>query len=195
MSDDGRTAPGEVIAASEATKRRLRENEATVERIERVARLLAETLADGNRVVLFGNGGSAADAQHIAAELSGKFRQDRPPLPALAVTANNSAVTAIANDFGYETVFARQVRGLVSEGDAAIGISTSGSSENVIRGVRAANDQRATTVGLTGADGGELATVADHTIRVPSDDTARIQEAHITVGHAICGIVEAAIYG
>ena len=183
-----------VLGESAATKRRLADDTETIDLIERVGIELAETLERGDRVVLFGNGGSAADAQHVAAELSGRFRRDREPLPAIAVTANSSAVTAIANDYGYETVFARQVRGIVTDGDAAVGISTSGRSANVLRGLAAADERGATTVGLTGRDGGELPDVADHTIRVPSADTARIQEAHIAVGHVLCRIVEERLY-
>ncbi|WP_276271754.1 D-sedoheptulose-7-phosphate isomerase [Haloarcula litorea] len=183
-----------VFEESVAAKRRYLDDEDALATVERVGEAMAEALAAGDKVVLFGNGGSAADAQHIAAELSGKFRRERPGLPAVALTTNTSSVTAIANDFGYETVFARQVEGMVSAGDVVVGISTSGTSENVLRGIEAAADLGATTVGLTGESGGDLAGMVDHCVTAPSADTARIQEVHITVGHAVCGIVEGMLF-
>lgn len=184
-----------VLRESVAVKETLAGQERELAKIAQVTRALVTALEDGNTVVLFGNGGSAADAQHIAAELSGRFRQDRDPLPALSLTTNTSALTAIANDYAYETVFARQVAGLVTAGDVVVGISTSGTSANVVAGIDTANDRGATTVGLTGEGGGDLAEIADTCIQVPSTDTARIQEAHITIGHAICGQVEEALFG
>lgn len=179
-----------VLKDSIETKRALLDDDERLTQIETVGQKLAETLRNGGKAVLFGNGGSAADAQHIAAELAGKFRRERPGLPVAALTTNTSSLTAIANDFEYGTVFSRQVRGMAKSGDVVIGISTSGTSENVVRGIREAKDIGATTVGLTGDDGGDLVDIADHCIRVPSADTARIQEAHITIGHIICGQVE-----
>jgi D-sedoheptulose 7-phosphate isomerase len=154
-----------------------------------IAELIVKAFRAGHKVLLFGNGGSAADAQHIAAELSGKFYLERAPLPALALTVNTSALTAIANDYGYEDVFVRQVRGLAREGDVVIGISTSGNSPNVLKGIREAKRKGAATVAFTG-QGGKLGKAADYALAIPSKDTPRIQEMHILAGHLICFMVE-----
>jgi len=159
-----------------------------------IAELLIQAFQKGNKVFLFGNGGSAADAQHIACELSGKFYLNRNPLPAIALTTNTSSLTAIGNDYGYEEVFARQVKGLVREGDIVIGISTSGNSPNVLRGTEQAKQMGAITIALTG-QGGKLKELTDFVLSVPSNDTPRIQEAHITAGHIICYLVENALFG
>jgi len=161
--------------------------------IEKVAGLIVAALKNGGKVILFGNGGSAADAQHIAAELVGKFKMERRALPAIALNTNTSIVTALANDYGYETVFRRQVEALGNKNDIAIGISTSGNSPVVIEGIAAAKKIGAETVGLTGGNGGQLAQTAGFSIIVPSDNTPRIQEAHITIGHIICELVEKAL--
>ncbi len=141
-------------------------------------------------VYWLGNGGSAADAQHLAAELVGRFRADRPAWRSAALTTKPSLLTAVANDYGFETVFARQVEGLCGDGDVVIGISTSGTSPNVVEAMRTASRLGAHTVGLTGRNGGELAGAVDRCLRVPSEDTARIQEAHILLGHLLCECVE-----
>ena len=159
-----------------------------------LAELLVDVFRRGNKVLLFGNGGSAADAQHIACELAGKFYRDRAPLPAIALTTNTSALSAIANDYGYNEVFARQVRGLVKEGDIVIGISTSGNSLNVLRGIEEAKRHNATTVAFTG-QGGKLKDLADYALSIPSNNTPRIQEAHIAAGHIICYLVEEVLFG
>lgn len=159
-----------------------------------IAELLIQAFQKGNKVFLFGNGGSAADAQHIACELSGKFYLNRNPLPAIALTTNTSSLTAIGNDYGYEEVFARQVKGLVREGDIVIGISTSGNSPNVLRGTEQAKQMGAITVAFTG-QGGKLKELTDYVLSIPSNDTPRIQEAHITAGHIICYLVEKALFG
>ena len=159
-----------------------------------MADLLVDAFRKGNKVLLFGNGGSAADAQHIACELAGKFYLDRDPLPAIALTTNTSSLTAIANDYSYEEVFVRQVKGLVKQGDVVIGISTSGNSPNVLRGIEEAERLGVTTIALTGR-GGRLKELADYVLSVPSVDTPRIQEAHITAGHIICYLVEQALFG
>jgi D-sedoheptulose 7-phosphate isomerase len=143
--------------------------------------------------LFFGNGGSAADAQHLAAEFVGRYLQERDPLPALALNANSSAVTAISNDYGYEQVFARQLEALASRGDVAVGISTSGNSHSVIQALRSARRLGLFTIGLTGSSGGRMHGVVDALIAVPSDETPRIQECHILVGHALCDAVEQAI--
>jgi len=159
-----------------------------------MADLLVDAFRKGNKVLLFGNGGSAADAQHIACELAGKFYLDRAPLPAIALTTNTSALTAIGNDYSYEEVFVRQVKSLVKQGDIVIGISTSGNSPNVLRGIEEAKRSGATTIAFTGR-GGRLKESADYVLSVPSVDTPRIQEAHITAGHIICYLVEQALFG
>ena len=158
--------------------------------IQAIAELIIDAYRKGGKVVLFGNGGSAADAQHIAAELVGKFLLERQAFPALALTANTSIVTAVANDYSYDEVFSRQVAALVTGKDVVIGISTSGNSKNVVDAIALAKKKGAKTIGLTGGDGGKLAEVAELTLIVPSDSTPRIQEAHITIGHIICEIVE-----
>ncbi len=144
----------------------------------------------GKKVLLFGNGGSAADAQHIAAELMGRFTRDRAPLSALALTTDTSALTAIGNDYGFEQIFARQIRALGRPGDVAVAISTSGRSPNVLAGVEAAREQGLMSIALTGGDGGVLARSVDIPIIVPPVGTARIQECHITIGHILCEIIE-----
>lgn len=161
-------------------------------KIVAAACLIIETVTRGSKVVLFGNGGSAADAQHLAAELVGRFSRPRAPIPAVALTTDTSVLTSIANDFGYDQVFARQVEALVRAGDVVIAISTSGSSSSVVEGAEAARRVGARVIVLTGSDGGALAALADVAIQVPSENTALIQEAHIAIGHAICAALEEA---
>lgn len=185
------------IAASriEASIEVKRDLIAEADAIAEAAGALVEAFRDGHRFFAFGNGGSAADAQHIAAELSGQFYiRDRPGLPAQALTTNPSAVTAIANDYGYEALFARQLDAFGEAGDVALGISTSGNSANVLEGIAEADEIGMTTIGLTG-EGGRLPKVVDHALSVPSSDTPRIQEAHILVGHVLCEIVEDELFG
>jgi D-sedoheptulose 7-phosphate isomerase len=165
--------------------------------VETMAEIAAAALAArgaGNKILFFGNGGSAADAQHLAAELMGRFRLERRALPALALADNSSSVTAIANDYGYDDVFSRQIEGLAEAGDVAIGISTSGRSANVIRGLETAAARGLTTVALTGSGGEALRAICDHCLCVPSRDTARIQECHMLVGHTLCEAVEAELF-
>ena len=159
-----------------------------------IASQLTEAFRRGNKVLLFGNGGSAADAEHIACELAGKFYLRRDPLPAIALSANTSSLTAIANDFGYEEVFSRQLRGLLAKGDVVIGISTSGSSPNVVSAIKEARMKGAITVAFTGK-GGKLKQAAEYILSIPSTDTPRVQEAHITAGHIICYLVERNLFG
>ena len=149
----------------------------------------------GGRVYFCGNGGSAADAQHLAAEFSGRFYFDRPVLPADALHCNSSYLTAVANDYGYEKVFARLISGLGRKGDILVGISTSGNSKNILQAFDVCKEQGLYTIALTGASGGKMRDAADLLINVPSNDTPRIQEAHITVGHIICELVEQEIFG
>jgi len=159
------------------------------------AAAVTEALRVGNKVLLCGNGGSAADAQHIAAELAGRLRLERGGLPAVALTVNPSVMTALANDYGYDMVFARQVEALGRPGDALVGISTSGGSPNVVRALEAAGAAGVTTVGLCGSNTDTFAPLCDHLIAVPVEDTQRVQEIHIAVGHAICEIVETVLFG
>jgi len=193
-TDELRYRVGECVRASIATKERLLSSQETLSAVAAVSEILTSALQQGNKVLLFGNGGSAADAQHIAAELVGRFAFDRPALPALALSVNSSCVTAIGNDYGYERVFARQIEALGAPGDVAIGISTSGNSPNVLLALSAAKNKRLSTVALTGSTGGKLKAIVDHCICVPSNETPRIQESHILIGHILSELVEEAIF-
>ena len=165
-----------------------------VPQIEQAAKWMVEALKKGNKILLFGNGGSAADAQHLAAELIGRYMKDRKSLPAIALTTDTSILTSLSNDYGFETIFARQVEGLAKFGDIAIGISTSGNSRNVLEGVEKAKELGCKTIGLLGCDGGRIADVVDLSIIVPSKSTPRIQESHITIGHILCSLVEQELF-
>ena len=178
------------ILASIAVKELLLAKTEIASVIADVCELMIGTFRRGNKVVFFGNGGSAADAQHLAAEFVGRFTLVRPALPALALNANSSSVTAIANDWGYDSVFSRQIEALAREGDVAFGISTSGQSPNVLQAMSTARKMALHTVGLTGASGEQLKDVVDHCICIPSAETPRIQECHILVGHIIAELVE-----
>ncbi|MEW5766507.1 MAG: D-sedoheptulose 7-phosphate isomerase [bacterium] len=162
--------------------------------IIKIAEAFMATYQQGGKVILFGNGGSAADAQHIAAELVGRFKRERSALPAIALTTNTSILTALANDYSFDDIFARQVEALVKKGDLCLGISTSGNSPNVLAGIREAKKLGAKTIGFTGQSGGKLAGLTDLCLKVPSNDTPRIQEAHITIGHIICDLVERELF-
>lgn len=163
---------------------------AHADRIVQVAKLMATAFRDGHKVLLFGNGGSATDAAHLAAEFVGRYDRERAPLPALALATDIAAITCIANDYGYDELFARQVRAHGHKGDVAIAISTSGNSPNVLNGIAAARDCGLITIAWTGGTGGKLAGLADHAFIVPSTVTARIQESHITLGHVLCELIE-----
>jgi D-sedoheptulose 7-phosphate isomerase len=172
------------------------------EKIKRLAPIIAEiskmiinAYKNKKKVILFGNGGSAADAQHIAAEFVGKFYKDREPLPSLAFHTNTSVLTATANDYGYDLVFERQVSSFVEEGDIVIGLSTSGNSPNVIKGLIKAKEKGAKTIGFTGQNRNKVEEVSDICLKIPSSDTPRIQEGHITAGHIICYLVEKELFG
>jgi D-sedoheptulose 7-phosphate isomerase len=167
------------------------EMDALLPSIERVAAAMIDALSHTGRVIAFGNGGSAADAQHLVAELVGRARRERGPLPALALSADSSTITALGNDFGFADVFARQVTAHARAGDVVVGISTSGASENVVRGIAAANAASATTVLLGGGDGGPAAAIAKITVIVPSRTVARIQEMHTLVVHLLCERIDA----
>jgi D-sedoheptulose 7-phosphate isomerase len=161
-----------------------------LESIERCGNIIVDALKTGNKILLCGNGGSAADAQHIAAEITGRFELERRGFPAIALTTDTSAITAIANDFGYERIFSRQVEAIAKKDDVLIGITTSGNSPNIISAVLEARNVGCLTIGLTGANGNKLAALCDASILVASDRTARIQEAHITIGHLWCEMVD-----
>lgn len=162
--------------------------------IERVGAMCSASINAGGKIMFCGNGGSAADSQHLAAELIGKLAFDRDALPGLALTVDSSALTAIGNDYGYELVFSRQVHGLGLKGDVLIGFSTSGRSKNVVRAMEMAKSKGIVTVAMTGATRGPMAEIADHWIAVPSTETQKIQEGHIAIGHIVCGLVEATIF-
>ncbi len=162
--------------------------------IAKISREIVNAYKSKKKVVLFGNGGSAADAQHIAAEFVGKFYKDRESLPSLAFHTNTSILTAIANDYGFDSVFERQVSSFVEKGDVAIGISTSGNSSNVIKGLTKAKEKGAITVGFTGQNQSKVEEITDICLKIPSSDTPRIQEGHITVGHIICYLVEKELF-
>ena len=164
--------------------------ETLIENIERAATYLISALKNKNKVLIFGNGGSAADAQHIAAELVGRYKTERQGLPAIALTTDSSVLTSIGNDYGYLHVFSRQIEALANEGDIAIGISTGGTSKNVLEALNLAREIGCITIGLSGKDGGEMNEICDINIIVPSHDTPRIQEMHILIGHTLCQIVD-----
>lgn len=159
--------------------------------IAEVATELRDCIARGGKILLMGNGGSAADSQHIAAEIVGRFKKERRGLPAIALTTDTSILTSVGNDYGYEFIFSRQVEALCLPQDVVIGITTSGNSINVVRGIEKAKEIGATTIGMTGGTGGKLTELCDFNLIMPSNDTPRIQEAHIFVGHSLCDLLEA----
>ncbi|MBN2251901.1 MAG: D-sedoheptulose 7-phosphate isomerase [Candidatus Altiarchaeota archaeon] len=166
-----------------------------VKDIVEIVELIVNCFRRGGKVILFGNGGSAADAQHLAAEFVGRFKLERTPLPAISLTTNTSTITAIGNDYGFDGIFEREVSCMACKGDVVIGISTSGNSSNVLKALEKAESIGAVTVALTGAGGGRIGEVVDCLVAVPSNDTPRIQEAHIAIGHIICELVEGELFG
>lgn len=183
------------IKESIALKQALLADESWMSQLQLTADVLLTAYEEGHKVLLCGNGGSAADAQHIAAELTGRFYKDRPPLDAEALHVNTSYLTAVANDYGYDAVYARLVKARGQAGDVLVAISTSGNSPNILAAATAAREQGVTVVALTGKQGGELAQLADHLVAVPSADTPRIQEVHILVGHMWCAYIESSLFG
>lgn len=183
------------ITDSAATKKAILDNDALIDLIVKVAKACVEVYRNGKKTLIAGNGGSAADAQHFAAELVGRYGFDRPSLPSIALTTDSSNLTAIGNDYGYEYVFSRQLEGLAQEGDLFIGISTSGNSQNVINAFTSAKERGVTTVALVGRDGGKMASMADFAIIIPSNATPRIQESHLLIEHMICDIIEKEMFG
>jgi len=184
----------EAIRESIEIKKSILSDANLIQTITDVAELCTEAFCMGNKVLFCGNGGSAADAQHLAAELSGRFYYDRLPLPAEALHVNTSYLTAVANDYSFDEVYARLLRGIGQEGDVLIGISTSGNSTNIVRAFQIAHEMGIITVGLTGESGGKLGGLSDYLINVPSTDTPRIQESHIMIGHILCEVVESSLF-
>ncbi len=180
----------DIISASVNTKQKVLSNESILTTIEEITTLVVKAFKGGNKVLFCGNGGSAADAQHLAAEFSGRFYKDRKPLPSEALHTNTSYLTAVANDYGYEHVYSRVVEGTGTDGDVLIALSTSGNSANITNALQKAREIGMITVGLTGEGGGKMKDMCDHLVNIPSADTPRIQEAHIMVGHIICQLVE-----
>ena len=185
----------EILNESIRVKKKIVDDPSLLSQINQISSLIVEAYRKKKKVILFGNGGSAADAQHIAGELVNRLHLEREALPAIALTTDSSVLTSIANDYDYSRIFARQVEALAKEGDVVIGISTSGSSSNVIEAVKTAKEKGAKTVGFTGNKGGKLAELVDFVISVPSDETPRVQESHITIFHIICCLVERALFG
>lgn len=184
---------GKIAAAfqeSAQVKLQFIQNEENVAKIAEVAKRILSAYRKGNKVLFFGNGGSACDASHLAAELVNRYKKDRNELPAIALATDMAVVTSISNDYDYTELFSKQIRALGHKGDIAVAISTSGNSPNVLKGVEAAKQKGLTTVGFSGKDGGKLAGMVDYAFIIPSDTTARIQEAHITLGHLLCELVE-----
>ena len=184
----------QTIQESINVKQLILENEELILAIEEVAQVCINAFKNGGKVLFCGNGGSAADAQHIAAELSGRFNYDRPPLFAEALHVNSSFMTAVANDYSFDEVYARMVKAMGKKNDVLIAISTSGNSPNIVKAVLQANELEMTTIGLSGESGGKLSDICSSMIKVPSGNTARIQESHIMIGHIICDIIEKSIF-
>ncbi|MDR3706085.1 MAG: D-sedoheptulose 7-phosphate isomerase [Paludibacteraceae bacterium] len=185
----------QAIQESIDVKQQILHDDALIATIEKAADTLYQALKNGHKVLFCGNGGSAADAQHLAAELSGRFYFDRDPLPAEAMHCNTSYITAVANDYGYDVVYSRMIKGSASEGDVVVGLSTSGNSVNIIKAFEVAKTKGVKSIALTGLTGGDMKNSADILINVPSKDTARIQESHITIGHILCELVETRLFG
>ena len=184
-----------IIQASINVKKDILENEQLLSTTNEVVQAILKAFKNKNRIYFCGNGGSAADAQHLAAELSGRFYANRCALPAEAFHANTSYLTAVANDYSFDVVYARLVEGITNEGDVLIGLSTSGNSANIVKAFEAAREKGVITVGFTGLTGGILSTLSDYLINVPATDTPRIQESHIMLGHIICQMVEEQYFG
>jgi D-sedoheptulose 7-phosphate isomerase len=179
-----------IIQSSIDVKQQILQNDELVQTVANVVNIIVDALKKGNRIYFCGNGGSAADAQHLAAEFSGRFYTDRKALPAEALHCNTSYLTAVANDYSYDVVYARLIDGIGTKGDVLVGLSTSGNSGNIVKAFEVAKEKEITTVGFTGATGGVMKEISDHLLNIPSTDTPRIQESHIMLGHIICQLVE-----
>ncbi len=184
-----------IIEKSIATKQQIITNKVLIDTLQKVSDTIVACYKNGGKVLFCGNGGSAADAQHLAAELSGRFYFDRPPLEAEALHVNSSYVTAVANDYSYNNIYSRYVSGVGKAGDVIIGLSTSGNSENIVRALKVAKNKNMVTIGMTGKSGGAMKGLSDYLLNVPSTDTPRIQESHIMLGHIFCEIVEEQLFG
>ena len=182
------------IEASIEVKQQLLQDDQLIQNLATVADIISAAFIKGNKVLFAGNGGSAADAQHLAAEFSGRFYKDRKALPAEALHCNSSYLTAVANDYSYDVIYARLVEGIGVEGDVLIGISTSGNSVNILQAFETARAKKIITIGFTGATGGKMKELSDYLFNIPSTDTPRIQESHILIGHIICELVEAQVF-
>ncbi|MBQ9545826.1 MAG: D-sedoheptulose 7-phosphate isomerase [Bacteroidales bacterium] len=185
----------QAIQESVAAKQAMLADETIKNNIQKAADMIIASLKNGGKIHFCGNGGSAADAQHLAAELSGRFYFDRPPLNAEALHCNSSYLTAVANDYGYDLVYSRLIRGTGHKGDVLIGISTSGNSANILKAYEVCREMGISTISMTGATGGKMKEMSDLLLNVPSTDTPRIQESHIMLGHIICELVETALFG
>jgi D-sedoheptulose 7-phosphate isomerase len=183
-----------IIKASIDVKKQILENTELLATVEKVVDVIVNTFKNGNRVYFCGNGGSAADAQHLAAEFSGRFYTDRKALPAEALHCNTSYLTAVANDYSYDVVYSRMIDGIGQAGDILVGLSTSGNSGNIFKAFETAKEKKIITVGFTGLSGGLMKSLSDYIINIPSTDTPRIQESHIMVGHIICQLVEEKLF-
>jgi D-sedoheptulose 7-phosphate isomerase len=179
-----------IISESVAVKNKVLQDEKMISTIEEITQAIVDALKNGKRIYFCGNGGSAADAQHLAAEFSGRFYTDRDALPAEALHCNTSYLTAVANDYSYDVVYSRLIKGLAHEGDVLVGLSTSGNSKNILHAFETAREKKLVTVAFTGDTGGKIKELSDYLINVPSKDTPRIQESHILIGHIICQLVE-----
>ena len=184
-----------IISASIQVKQDILANGQMAATIEKVISVITQAFKNGNSVYFAGNGGSAADAQHLAAEFSGRFYKDRKALPSEALHCNTSYLTAVANDYSYDVIYSRLLEGLAKPGDVLVGLSTSGNSGNIVKAFEKSKELKVTTIGFTGAAGGKMKELSDYLINVPSTDTPRIQESHILVGHIICELVEKNIFG
>ncbi|MES2373001.1 MAG: D-sedoheptulose 7-phosphate isomerase [Bacteroidota bacterium] len=184
-----------IISASIDVKNQLLADEQMQQTIENAINVITEAFRNGKKVLFCGNGGSAADAQHLAAEFSGRFYKNRKALPSEALHCNTSYLTAVANDYSYDVIYSRLVEGICEEGDVLVGLSTSGNSKNILNAFAAAKEKKVITIGFTGAHGGQMKDASDYLVNVPSNDTPRIQESHIMIGHIICEMVEEKIFG
>jgi D-sedoheptulose 7-phosphate isomerase len=185
----------DIVQASIDVKVQVLQNESLLNTVNECVNIIVAAFKNGNKVLFCGNGGSAADAQHLAAEFSGRFYTDRDALPAEALHCNSSYLTAVANDYSYDVIYSRLVKGIGNKGDVLVGLSTSGNSKNIINAFNVAKEKGMITIGFTGETGGQMAGISDQLINVPSSDTPRIQESHIMLGHIICQLVEELYFG
>lgn len=184
----------QIIQTSIDVKQQILQNDDLIKTVENCVAAIVTAFKNGNKVLFCGNGGSAADAQHLAAEFSGRFYTDRDALPAEALHCNTSYLTAVANDYSYDVIYSRMIKGIGQKGDVLIGLSTSGNSKNIINAFDVAKEKEMITIGMTGDTGGKMKAISNHLLNVPSADTPRIQESHIMLGHIICELVEEAIF-